>query len=222
MSDVTVTTAGKVVVIGATDTAKDLAEGLRGRSGGLRHPSPSRHDRAGYQATFAAAATGLGSIDLVVFAHAHKRALSAVTIAETSEADWIDACESTLDAAYRCAQAAHPHLAASGGQLVFVVPTISMTGAAGFCAYAAAAEGIRALAKGMAKTWGHDGIRVNTIALGFSGFADTEAMSLVPPALGVANVQADIAPAIALLSSPDAHFITGATLVLDGGIWTSL
>jgi 3-oxoacyl-[acyl-carrier protein] reductase len=107
--------------------------------------------------------------------------------------------------------------------LVYVVPTIGLTGAAGFAPFATAAEGVRALAKGVAKTWGVDGITVNTIAYALTGDPATMSHSLVPPALGsTGDVEADIAPVIALLSSPDAHFVTGSTLVLDGGIWTAL
>ena len=124
-------------------------------------------------------------------------------IEATTEAQWIDACEATLDGAYRLAQAAHDHLAESKGRLVFVVPTIAMGGAAGFAPFAAAAEGIRALAKGVAKTWGKDGITVNTIAVaapqvfGIGSEAISNALSLSPPALGtIGDPAADLAPVL--------------------------
>jgi len=85
------------------------------------------------------------------------------------------------------------------------------------------AEAIRALAKGIAKTWGKDGITVNTIAYALGTDGDTAKTSLAPPALGrIADIEADIAPVVALLDSSDAHFVTGTTLVLDGGSWMAL
>lgn len=212
------------VVVGDGVLAADLADGLRlctfrvvqlaVRDGGTR---------VFFTEALARIVDEHGSIDLLVHAHVHPLALRANAVEDLSERDWIDACESTLDAAYRLAQAAHAHLAASGGRLVFVVPTIGLTGAVGFAPFAAAAEAVRALAKGIAKTWGRDGVTVNSIAYAFTGDPATATHSLVPPALGsTGDLETDIAPVISLLASPEAHFVTGSTLVLDGGIWTAL
>ena len=90
-------------------------------------------------------------------------------------------------------------------------------------------EGIRALAKGTAKTWGKHGITVNTLAvasahfLGEDGVEVGKALSLSPPAMGgFGDPATDLAPVLSLLTSPDAHFVTGSTLVLDGGVWMAL
>ena len=215
--------ARNAIVVGDGPLAADLADGLGTRGYRVVPLAVREISRANFADALQRSRDELGSIDLIVHAHAHPLAARSGTIAEISERDWIDACESTLDAAYRLAQAAHPHLAADQGRLVFLVPTIGLTGAAGFAPFAAAAEGIRGLAKGMAKTWGRDNITVNTIAYAFAADQATASMSLVPPALGrLPLAETDIAPVIALLDSPDAHFVTGATLVLDGGIWTAL
>ncbi len=216
-------TGRNVVVVGDGPLTADLADGLGSRGYRVAPLAVREVSRAMFTDALQRAHDELGSIDLIVHAHAHPLAARAGTIADLAERDWIDACESTLDAAYRLGQAAHPFLAASHGHLVFLVPTIALTGAAGYAAFATAAEGIRALAKGMAKTWGHDHITVNTIAYAFAADPATTRMSLVPPALGRLPIaETDIAPVIALFDSPDAHFVTGATLVLDGGIWTAL
>ena len=212
------------VVVGDGVLAADLADGLRSRS--FRTVQLAVRDggtRAFFTEALARIADEHGPIDVLVHAHVHPLALRPCSVEELAERDWLDACESTLDAAYRLAQAAHPPLATTRGRLVYVVPTIGLTGAAGFAPFATAAEGVRALAKGVAKTWGVDGITVNTIAYALTGDPATMSHSLVPPALGsTGDVEADIAPVIGLLSSPDAHFVTGSTLVLDGGIWTAL
>lgn len=211
------------VVVGDGPLAADLADGLGSRGYRVAPLAVREVSRAIFAEAFERIAAEHGSIDLVVHSHTHPLASRPGEVADLHERDWIDGCETTVDAAYRVAQAVHPHLAASSGRLVFVVPTLGMTGAAGFAPLATAAESIRALAKGVAKTWGKDGITVNTIGYAFAGDAATETHSLVPPALGrPADVETDIAPVVALFDSPDAHFVTGATLVLDGGIWMAL
>ena len=211
------------VVVGDGPLAADLADGLGARGYRVVPLAVREVSRAVFSDAFARIAAEHGAVDLVVYAHAHPLAGRAGDVAELDERDWIDACETTVDAAYRVAQAAHPHLVASQGRLVFLVPTLGMTGAAGFAPLATAAESVRALAKGIAKTWGRDGITVNSIALAFAGDGATQTHSLVPPALGrAADTETDIAPVVALLDGADAHFVTGATLVLDGGIWMAL
>jgi NAD(P)-dependent dehydrogenase (short-subunit alcohol dehydrogenase family) len=219
----TTTSSRNAVVVGDGPLAADLADGLGARGYRVAPVAVREVSRANFVDALKRVHQELGSIDLVVHAHAHPLALRSGTVEDISERDWIDACESTLDAAYRMAQAAHAHLVESRGRLVFVVPTTGLTGAVGYAALAAAAEGIRALAKGMAKTWGRDGITVNSIAYALGADSATTTMSLVAPAFGrLPDIETDVAPVIALLASPDAHFVTGATLVLDGGIWTAL
>src|SRR5260370_31879217 len=74
-----------------------------------------------------------------------------------------------------------------GGRIVFVTPTVSMSGAAGLVPYTTAVEGQRLLAKSAARQWGPDGITVNCVAVAPEqvpiGGAST-ATSLAAPALG--------------------------------------
>jgi NAD(P)-dependent dehydrogenase (short-subunit alcohol dehydrogenase family) len=217
------TATRNAVIVGDGPLAADLADGMSACGYRVVPHAVREVSRAVFAEALERIQVEFGAIDLVVHAHAHPLASHPGEVADLSERDWIDACETTVDSAYRLAQAAHAYLVASGGRMVFLVPTIGMTGAVGFAPYAAAAESIRALAKGIAKTWGKDGITVNTIALGFASYGATTLMSLSPPALRrSADIEADIAPVIALLDSSAAHFVTGATLVLDGGIWTAL
>jgi 3-oxoacyl-[acyl-carrier protein] reductase len=219
----------RVLLTGEGDLTEGIGRGLAERGADVRTGWREPATRPALEALLDAVAADLGGVDLLVHTWFHPEALVQRDIDATTEAQWIDACEATLDGAYRLAQAAHDHLAETKGRFVFVVPTIAMGGAAGYSPFAAAAEGIRALAKGVAKTWGKDGITVNTIAVaapqvfGAGSEAISNALSLSPPALGsVGDPAADLAPVLALLSSPDAHFVTGSTLVLDGGVWMAL
>ena len=80
------------------------------------------------------------------------------------------------------------------------------------------------------RQWGVDGATVNTIAAAPHHWVDAETadtltrgISLSTPAFGGhGSVADDLAPLIALLDDPDAHFLTAATLVADGGTWVGL
>jgi 3-oxoacyl-[acyl-carrier protein] reductase len=106
-----------------------------------------------------------------------------------------------------------------GGRIVFVTPTVALTGAAQLVPYASAVEGIRALAKSAARQWGTDGITVNCVAPPVELLGDaTSPPGLEAAALGrEPDARADVAPVLALLAAPGAHFVTGTTIVLDGG-----
>lgn len=96
-------------------------------------------------------------------------------------------------------------------------------------AYAAAKAGVSAMTRSMACEWGPLGIRVNAIAPGYTytdlvkkleqeGKVDIEAIQHRTP-LGRLAQPEEIAEAIVFLASKQASFITGTTLVVDGG-WT--
>jgi len=149
-------------------------------------------------------------------------------LAEMSEQQWVAECEDVLAEAVECLKVLHAPLKTAGGHVVFVIPSISMSGAKGFSAAAAAGEGLRALAKSTAKQWGTDGIRVNTVALDPRHFVPGEIGEQLAAVMGLAtssgfghpgDIVGDIVPAIRMLQSDEAHFLTGATLTLDGGVW---
>ncbi len=124
-------------------------------------------------------------------------------------------------------RAAYPHLK-GGGVVVNVSSGAALdTGIAGVGAYSAAKSAIESLSRAAAVEWADDGIRVNTLiplALtpAVKGVLDANPglhehlVSEVP--LGrFGDAEADIGPAVAFLASPDAGFITGTTLSVDGG-----
>jgi 3-oxoacyl-[acyl-carrier protein] reductase len=112
-----------------------------------------------------------------------------------------------------------------GGTIVFVIPTVAMTGAAGLVPYATAMEGQRALVRSAARQWGALGIRVNCVApplemMGDTVVATEEAAPLNTSALGrLPDGRGDFAPVIAMLASAGGHFVTGTTIPVDGGVW---
>ncbi len=168
---------------------------------------------------FGATADALGPPDLVVHALTDPRALAATPIADTEPIAWDERCEGVLRAALATAQGAWEVLRARGGRIVFVTPTVALTGAANLVPYVSAVEGIRALAKSAARQWGTDGITVNCVAPPVELVGDAASPpGLEATALGrEPDARADVAPVLALLAAPGAHFVTGATIVVDGG-----
>ena len=128
------------------------------------------------------------------------------------------------------ARAAAAPLATTSGAMVFVVPTIGLSGGADFSMLAATAEALRVLAKACGRQWGAAGVTVNTVAAAphhwvgpDAAAALTRSVSLSTAALGGPGDPAtDLVPVIELLASPDAHFVTAGTVVADGGIWMGL
>jgi len=177
-----------------------------------------------------AAGRTVDGIDQIVHTWLAPGVVTARPFMDVDEAAWAAGCEHSLEAAWWLARQSAEPLRATAGSLVFVVPTVGMAGAAEFAMLAAVAEGVRVLAKGCGRQWGVDGVTVNTIAAAphhwldaDTGDALTRAISLSAPAFGSPGDAADdLAPLIALLDDPDAHFLTANTLVADGGTWMGL
>ncbi len=125
-------------------------------------------------------------------------------------------------------QACHPHLKArGGGSVVNFGSSTAVTGDPGFAAYVMTKEAIRGLTRIAAKEWGADGIRVNVVcpAAMSPSAAEFAARDQVRfqrvlrsiPLGRFGDPVADIGRAVAALVSDDLSFLTGATLMLDGG-----
>ncbi|WP_232006668.1 SDR family oxidoreductase [Mycobacterium sp. 1245805.9] len=116
-------------------------------------------------------------------------------------------------------QAAHAAMAAKGGRIVLVLPTIGMTGAAGLVDYTTAIEGIRAMAKSAARQWAPEGIGVNMVAAPMSLFGrEVDASHLTAAAVPDDSA---LIPAVVettkFLLRRDVTHVVGATIIADGG-----
>ncbi|GAB2715137.1 SDR family NAD(P)-dependent oxidoreductase [Streptomyces bullii] len=114
---------------------------------------------------------------------------------------------------------------AGGGSIVNISSINAIRGYRGVAVYAAAKAGLEGLGRSLAREFGPLGIRVNTVT---PGFFDSEMTADVTPhnrekiqrrtPLGRLGTAEEIADAVLFLASPRARFITGQTLVIDGGI----
>ena len=126
---------------------------------------------------------------------------------------------------YLCAAVSRPMMKQRAGAIVLVSSIVGIMGNAGQAAYAASKAGLIALGKSLAKELGSRNIRVNAVAPGLIETAMTQKMPdgardllLKQAALGRAGTPEDVSGAVAFLCSDAAGYITGQTLVIDGGV----
>jgi NAD(P)-dependent dehydrogenase (short-subunit alcohol dehydrogenase family) len=150
------------------------------------------------------------------------------SITQTTPHEWRHILHNNLDSVYLVSRAAIP-LMTSGGAIVNISSILGLVGAQSCAAYAASKGGILALTRSMAKDYAPD-IRVNCLCPGpveTAMFEEYLARCDNPDAEREKIIQAlplkrlgkphDVASAALFLASDEAAWITGATLVVDGG-----
>jgi NAD(P)-dependent dehydrogenase (short-subunit alcohol dehydrogenase family) len=180
----------------------------------------------------AAALDRFGRLDAVVHNATSARSSEVIDLEHAPLADWRDHAAVSITASYRLAVAAHPHLRAAAGSMLWMTSPAGIDGSANLSFYAMAKATQRGMVKALAHEWGPDGIRVN----GLAPLAMTPAMEhafVEDPALEqrlvrriplrrMGDSETDIGPPAAFLCSDAARYITGQTLVVSGGRFTAL
>jgi len=210
----------RVGVIGPSGAEASVADAVRRGGGTAVGVTSQLGSRAEAEQALAEATGALGPLDVVVHALVDPAALVAAPLTETDETSWDARCEAALRTALACAQASFVQLRDRGGRLVFVTPTVGLTGAAGLVPYVTAVEGIRALVKSAARQWGRHGITANCVAPPVALVAaGAEDPGIEAPALGrPPSTRRDVAPVVAMLAGDPGHFVTGSTVTVDGGL----
>ncbi|MFC5586105.1 SDR family NAD(P)-dependent oxidoreductase [Nitratireductor kimnyeongensis] len=146
--------------------------------------------------------------------------------AEFRHQDFAEVLDINLNGTQRCCEAAHIALQAAGGCIINTASMLTYFGSATSPAYAASKGGVAQLTKSLAIAWAADGIRVNAIAPGWIVTDLTRALTedtarsehiLSRTPMKRWGRPADLAGPARFLASPEAAFVTGVILPVDGG-----
>lgn len=141
--------------------------------------------------------------------------------------DWSAVIDTNLAAVFRLSRAVmRGMMKARWGRIINVTSVVGSSGNAGQANYAAAKAGVAGMSRALARELGSRNITVNCVAPGFVdtdmtrvlGETQTAALLQQIP-LGRLGAPADIAHAVAFLASPQAGYITGTTLHVNGGMY---
>jgi 3-oxoacyl-[acyl-carrier protein] reductase len=141
--------------------------------------------------------------------------------------EWTDIIDTNLSSIFRLSKAVlRGMMKKRSGRVINVGSVVGTMGNAGQANYAAAKAGVIGFTKSMAREVASRGVTVNTVAPGFIETDMTKALNDEQRAATLAQVPAcrlgdprEIASAVAFLASPEAAYITGETLHVNGGMY---
>ncbi|OCB17341.1 short-chain dehydrogenase [Mycobacterium malmoense] len=173
-----------------------------------------------------------GRLDAVVHNATSNLSSRPHRLADVDRALWEDHFSVSLGGAQHCAAAAFRALEEHGGSFVVMTSPAGMEGSATLPLYATMKGALRGFAKSLARDWAPHGITVNVVSpLAYSP-AMTAAIAAEPameerlsrriPLGRIGDPERDIGSAVAFLVGPDARYITGQTLGVDGGHFMNL
>ena len=216
-----------LVVIGTATTdagAQAITEALKaqgGAGGGIRLDV---NDAGGVDAAIDGIVKVHGALHVLV----NNAGITRDTLSmRMKDDDWDAVLDTNLKAVFRTSRAAiRPMMKQRYGRIVNITSVVGASGNAGQANYAAAKAGVAGMTRSLARELGSRGITVNCVAPGFietdmtralSEAQTTALMSQIP--LGRLGQAADVAHAVAFLASPEAGYITGTELHVNGGMF---
>ena len=180
-------------------------------------------DTAAVEEAFATIEAGQGPVEVLV---ANAGITHDQLLALMKEDDFTSVIDTNLTGAYRVARrAVRGMMKLRRGRMVFVSSVVGLLGSACQANYAASKAGLVGLARSLARELGSRNITANVVA---PGFVDTDMTASLPEArkaailagvpLGRLASAEEIAGVVAFLAGPDAGYISGAVIPVDGGL----
>ena len=180
-------------------------------------------DSGAVDEAFAKVEAGQGPVEVLV---SNAGITHAPLLALMKEDDFTDVIDTNLAGAYRVAKrAVRGMMKMRRGRMVFISSVVGLLGSGGQANYAASKAGLVGLARSLARELGSRNITANVVA---PGFVDTEMTAVLPDdrkaailaqvPLGRLASTEEVAATVAFLAGPDAAYITGAVIPVDGGL----
>lgn len=214
---------GAAVIV--TGTRPDEGDYLEAEDSDLRGLTYHRLDVTDRDAADALAAE-IAAVDVLV----QSQGVVRYKRAEFTREGWDAVVDVNLNSVMDVARAFRQGLAERGGNMIVVSSVAAFKSTIGTPAYAASKAGAASLVKTLGEAWARDGLRVNGIAPGLvptkltavtTDHPERREASLRAIPLGRMGTPEDMAGAALFLASPLASYMTGQTLVVDGGLTLS-
>jgi 3-oxoacyl-[acyl-carrier protein] reductase len=216
----------KVVTNGRSEQrAVAAAEEIRAAGGEASPVGADVRTWEGAQQLMAGATKAFGGVDILI----NNAGISMIAPAdELDPAEWERAISTNLTGPYFCSRAAYPSMKARGGGVIVNIGSVAAH--VGFplrAAYCSAKHGMSGLTKSLAIDWVDVGIRVMQVDPAFiktpldvgdqatAGYDDSQIDRRTP--MGRFGTVAEVARTVLLVASPDASYMTGSCLLVDGG-----
>ena len=225
--------ANVVVAARRADTGAPVAEAIRAAGGSAVCIETDVSLRSSVQACVDATVQRFGGLQIMVH-NAFRGGIPHRLEEADLDRHWAPMSRTGVWAVMYCGQAAWPHLRAAGthGRFILLTSPSGVEGSANIPLYSPVKAAERALAKSLAREWGPSGVTVNCIgpvaaspAL-LSAFdrspALQQAIEARTPLGRVGDPEADIGSVALFLASDDSAFVTGQTIICDGGSFLGL
>jgi len=165
-----------------------------------------------------------GKVDILINNAAIYDGLKRKPFHEIDLDEWDLVMKVNVKGAFLCTRAVFPSMRDHGyGKIVNIASEVFFTGSHGFAHYVASKGGIIGMTRALAIELGPHGIRINCVAPGFTdteasrGIADVKKYDTSKTPLGRVVKPEDLAGATVFLASSESDFMTGQTLLVDGG-----
>lgn len=177
------------------------------------------------------AAKAFGPIDILVnnaqgMGAVGSRIVTAenIPLEEFPEDVWDGIFQTGVKATFYCCKAVFPYMKGRGGKIINFASWFGLMGHAGTAAYNANKEAIRALTRTAAREWGQYKINVNVVCPAVATAermreraAEYEARARSIPLRRFGDAEMDIGRVVVFLASDDSGYVTGQTMLVDGG-----
>jgi 3-oxoacyl-[acyl-carrier protein] reductase len=217
-----------VKVIGTATTeqgAEKIGAALRSKAG-CRGAALNVNDVAAAEALIDSIVQQDGGLQILVNNAGITRDMLAMRM---KDEDWDAVLDTNLKAVFRMSRAVmRTMMKQRYGRIISITSVVGASGNPGQANYAAAKAGVAGMTRALARELGSRGITVNCVA---PGFIETDMTAALPPEqqkallgqipLGHLGKPADIAHAVAYLASPQAGYVTGQEIHVNGGMYMS-